>query len=306
VVSTADGLRGADPELVALLRTMGASRGTIFRKVRCPGALPTIFSGIKIAVTYSVVGAILGEWVGASSGLGVFMLRASNSFRTDWVFASVAVTAVLSIALFGLVAGLERASLRWYYTAAREERWEECDGRAARPLDLSKGITRDAPAEGQRRDHVHAQQVSSSDLRGPCWRASVWPAAPRRKRPPTLRWSTWCSRLIGCPTPPHRFYVPWNKGWYADEGIDLEIQIPSDAAAALKQVAAGNTHSVSALKTSDDLPRQRPAGGLDCRHLAAQYLAYAALSPRHHVGADFEGKTYAAFGQAIERPIMRA
>jgi ABC-type nitrate/sulfonate/bicarbonate transport system permease component len=53
------------------------------------------------------------------------MLRASNSFRTDWVFASVAVTAVLSIALFGLVAGLERASLRWYYTAAREERWEE-------------------------------------------------------------------------------------------------------------------------------------------------------------------------------------
>jgi ABC-type nitrate/sulfonate/bicarbonate transport system permease component len=125
VVSTADGLRAADPEMVALLRTMGASRRDQFTKVRLPAALPAVFSGIKIAITYSVVGAILGEWVGASRGLGVFMLRATNSFRTDWVFASIAITAVLSIALFGLVAALERVSLPWYYTAAREECWEE-------------------------------------------------------------------------------------------------------------------------------------------------------------------------------------
>jgi len=90
-----------------------------------PAALPAIFSGIKIAITYSVVGAILGEWVGASRGLGIFMLRATNSFRTDWVFASIGITAVLSIALFGLVVALERVTLPWYYTAAREERWEE-------------------------------------------------------------------------------------------------------------------------------------------------------------------------------------
>jgi ABC-type nitrate/sulfonate/bicarbonate transport system permease component len=125
VVSTADGLRAADPEMVALLRTMGASRRDQFTKVRLPAALPAVFSGVKIAITYSVVGAILGEWVGASRGLGVFMLRATNSFRTDWVFASIAITAVLSIALFGAVALLERLALPWYYTAAREERWDE-------------------------------------------------------------------------------------------------------------------------------------------------------------------------------------
>jgi len=125
VVSTADGLRAADPEMVALLRTMGASQRDQFTKVRVPAALPAIFSGIKIAITYSVVGAILGEWVGASRGLGIFMLRATNSFRTDWVFASIGITAVLSIALFGLVVALERVTLPWYYTAAREERWEE-------------------------------------------------------------------------------------------------------------------------------------------------------------------------------------
>ncbi|MFH1084719.1 MAG: ABC transporter permease [Chloroflexota bacterium] len=125
VVNTADGLRSADPELMALLRSMGASRRDLFRIVRLPGALPTIFSGVKIAITYSVVGAIMGEWVGASKGLGIFMLRATNSFRTDWVFASIAITALLSVLLFGAVVLVERLWLRWYYTAARQEQWEE-------------------------------------------------------------------------------------------------------------------------------------------------------------------------------------
>jgi len=130
VIGTADGLRSADPDLIALMRTMGATRSQIFLKVRVPGALPSFFSSLKIAVTYSVVGAIIGEWVGASRGLGVFMLRASNSFRTDWVFAAIAVTALLSVILFVIVTGLERLMLRWYYSAAREEQWEEIGRRA--------------------------------------------------------------------------------------------------------------------------------------------------------------------------------
>ncbi len=125
VVTTADGLRSADPELLALLQAMGASRRQVFLKVRVPGALPAVFSGIKIAITYSVIGAIIGEWVGASKGLGVFMLRASNSFRTDWVFVAIAISSLLSILLFLAVAVLERLALPWYYTAARAERWEE-------------------------------------------------------------------------------------------------------------------------------------------------------------------------------------
>jgi ABC-type nitrate/sulfonate/bicarbonate transport system permease component len=125
VITAADGLRSADPELLALLQAMGATRRQVFLKVRVPWALPSAFSGIKIAVTYSVIGAIIGEWVGASRGLGVFMLRASNSFRTDWVFAAIAVSSMLSILLFLAVAVIERLALPWYYTAQREERWEE-------------------------------------------------------------------------------------------------------------------------------------------------------------------------------------
>ncbi|HUT20861.1 MAG TPA: ABC transporter permease [Anaerolineae bacterium] len=125
VVTAADGLRSADPELLALLQAMGATRRQMFIKIRVPGAMPSVFSGIKIAITYSVIGAIIGEWVGASKGLGVFMLRASNSFRTDWVFAAIAVSSLLSIVLFLAVAVIERAALPWYYTPQREERWEE-------------------------------------------------------------------------------------------------------------------------------------------------------------------------------------
>jgi ABC-type nitrate/sulfonate/bicarbonate transport system permease component len=124
VVSTADGLRVADPDLIALLRAMGASKRQMFLKVRVPGALPSFFSGFKIAITYSVVGAVIGEWVGASRGLGIFMIRSSKNFLTDRVFAAIAVTSLLSIVMFAAVMLLERSLLPWYY-ARREEAWEE-------------------------------------------------------------------------------------------------------------------------------------------------------------------------------------
>ncbi|MGQ9628407.1 MAG: ABC transporter permease [Anaerolineae bacterium] len=124
-ISTADGLRAADPDLISLLRAMGATRWQIFFKVRLPGAMPAFFSGLRIAITYSVIGAIIGEWVGAKEGLGIFMTRSSKSFLTDRVFSAIAITSLLSIAMFLAALALERALLGWYYTAAREERWEE-------------------------------------------------------------------------------------------------------------------------------------------------------------------------------------
>ena len=123
-INMADGLRATDPEHVALLRVMGAGRGQIFRTVRLPSALPSFFSGLKIAVTYSVIGAIISEWIGASRGLGIYMIRSAGAFRTAQLFAAIIVTSLLSIALFLLVSGLERLLLPWYYTTKREEQWE--------------------------------------------------------------------------------------------------------------------------------------------------------------------------------------
>ncbi len=123
-VNTADGLASADPDLVALLRSMGARRSQIWRMVRLPAALPSFFSGLRIAVTYSVVGATIAEWVGGSAGLGLYMLRSKNALATDQVFAAIVVTSVISIGLYTLVYALERAVLPWYHTAQREEHWE--------------------------------------------------------------------------------------------------------------------------------------------------------------------------------------
>ncbi|MFC2019333.1 ABC transporter permease [Chloroflexota bacterium] len=124
-ISTADGLTSSDPELIALLRAMGARRRQIWRMVRLPSALPSFFSGLRLAVTYSVVAATIGEWVGGTPGLGLYMLRSKNALATDQVFVAMFITSLLSIALFMLVYGIERVVLPWYHSAKRKEQWEE-------------------------------------------------------------------------------------------------------------------------------------------------------------------------------------
>ena len=124
-LSMADGLASADPDLVALFRAMGATRRQIWRLIRLPSATPAFFSGLKIAVTYSVVGATIGEWVGGTEGLGLYMLRSKNALATDQVFVAILITSAVSIGLFVLVALLERLALPWYHTRQRAEQWEE-------------------------------------------------------------------------------------------------------------------------------------------------------------------------------------
>ena len=123
-VSTADGLTSSEPELIALLRAMKASKKQIWRMVRMPSALPSFFSGLRLAVTYSVVAATIGEWVGGSPGLGLYMLRSKNALATDRVFVAMFITSLLSIAMFMLVYGIERLALPWYYSTQRMEQWD--------------------------------------------------------------------------------------------------------------------------------------------------------------------------------------
>ena len=113
VVAAAGGLASTDPDAIALYRTFGASRLQIFARVRVPSALPQFFSGVRIAITYSVIGAIFGEYAGAFNGLGVFLQTAKNSYRTDLVFGAIVVIAVMSVAMFGAVSVLERALAPW-------------------------------------------------------------------------------------------------------------------------------------------------------------------------------------------------
>ena len=119
VVNTADGLRSADPDMVSLLRALGASRRQIFTKVQVPSSLPSLFSGIKIAVTASVIGAVVGEWVGSSEGLGYLAIRSKSQFLTDRVLASIFLLCLMGIALFLVAALAERRLMPWYHDARR-------------------------------------------------------------------------------------------------------------------------------------------------------------------------------------------
>ena len=121
-VGLADGFRSTEAEAMSLLGSMGASRWQIFRYVRLPSALPFFFSGLRIAITYAVVGAIFAEYVGAKKGLGIFMLVQKNSFRTDLVLAAVLVTALVSVSLFALVSVLQRITIPWYAASRKHLR----------------------------------------------------------------------------------------------------------------------------------------------------------------------------------------
>jgi putative hydroxymethylpyrimidine transport system permease protein len=115
-VNTVDGLRSVDRELLELLRTMGANRLQLFREVALPSALPYLFSGARVAVTFSVIGALFGEWAGSYSGLGYLMQQRQAQFDTAGLFAAIAALTLLGIALFATVSLLERVLLPWHAT----------------------------------------------------------------------------------------------------------------------------------------------------------------------------------------------
>ncbi len=108
-----DGLRRTEPGWLDLARSMDARPWALLWRLRVPAALPALASGLRMAAAVAPIGAVIGEWVGASRGLGFLMLQANARMQTDMVFAALAVLAVLAVALYTLVdAGLRRA-LPW-------------------------------------------------------------------------------------------------------------------------------------------------------------------------------------------------
>ena len=118
-VALTDGLNATDPEALKLYRTFGAGPVRIFWSLRLPGAVPALFSGIRIAVSYSILSAIFSEYIGSTEGLGFYMQLKQSSFSTAGVIATVAVISLLTASLFGLTNLIERLLIPWYYIASK-------------------------------------------------------------------------------------------------------------------------------------------------------------------------------------------
>jgi NitT/TauT family transport system permease protein len=113
VVDTATGLRSTSPELLELARSLQCSRLQTFFKIQLPSALPSIFSGAKIAVTLAVIGAVIGEFIGSNEGLGNLLLTANSQLNTPLVWAALIVLSALGMVLYGGVVMAEKILMPW-------------------------------------------------------------------------------------------------------------------------------------------------------------------------------------------------
>ncbi|MBR3847858.1 MAG: ABC transporter permease [Oscillospiraceae bacterium] len=121
-VGLVDGFKSADKDAMNLLRSMGANRLQIFRYIKFPEALPQLFSGMRIAVAYSVVGAVISEWLGGFGGLGVYMTRVRKAFAFDKMFAVIFLISAISLALMAVVELVERRCMPYRYLNKRIRR----------------------------------------------------------------------------------------------------------------------------------------------------------------------------------------
>ena len=120
-VSLLEGLQSVDGEMLNLLRSMGASRYQIYKLVKLPAAMPNFFAGLKISGTYSIMGAIIGEWVGGKHGLGVYMMRVRHSFAIDKVFAAIVIISLLSVLLIKIISIIEGKMMPWVHYQKQKE-----------------------------------------------------------------------------------------------------------------------------------------------------------------------------------------
>lgn len=129
LVNTISGLQSAEPEILDLARSLHARKGQIFRKILFPNALPYIFTGLKICITLSVVGAIIGEFMSGNLGLGHVMMQAQFEINTPLMFVSLVFLAIIGLASYGLVVLLERLCVPWDAKQAGREAMELVEAR---------------------------------------------------------------------------------------------------------------------------------------------------------------------------------
>lgn len=108
-----DGFRSADKDAVNLMKAMGATRMQIFRYMKLPGSLSHFFAGLRVSAAYSIVGAVIAEWLGGYYGLGVYMVRVKKSYSFDKMFAVIFLISAVSLLLMWLVDVIQKAVMPW-------------------------------------------------------------------------------------------------------------------------------------------------------------------------------------------------
>lgn len=112
-ISFLDGFKSVDKDFIKLLRSMNASELQILRHVKLPSSLPYFFAGLRVSASYSIVGAVIAEWLGGFSGLGVYMTRVKKSYAFDKMFAVIFLISFLSLGLMLIIKLIEKLAMPW-------------------------------------------------------------------------------------------------------------------------------------------------------------------------------------------------
>lgn len=120
IVNTASGLREVEPEMIDLVTSLNASKWQVFRKIRFPNSLPHLFGGLKISITFAVIGAIVGEFVGGDKGVGYLIIIATHELKTALLFAAIIASSILGILAYGIIVLLEKIFIPWGVVEKKE------------------------------------------------------------------------------------------------------------------------------------------------------------------------------------------
>lgn len=113
VISILSGFNTVDEDAIRLFSSMGATRVQMLFWIKLPSAVESFFAGLKVSASYSIVGAVIAEWLGGNNGLGVYMTRVRKSFSFDKMFAVIIVVTVISLILLYLIDRLQKRAMKW-------------------------------------------------------------------------------------------------------------------------------------------------------------------------------------------------
>ena len=113
LVNMVRGLSSVNPQALELMKILSATKGEVFWKLRIYNSLPYLFAALKIAASASVIGAIVGEWIGSTEGIGALIIHATYNFDTGLLYASITAACVFSVLFTSLISFLERRLVRW-------------------------------------------------------------------------------------------------------------------------------------------------------------------------------------------------
>ena len=269
-ISLLDGFRSADRDSINLIRSMGGGNLKIFRHIKLPGAVEQFFSGLKVSASYSVVGAVISEWLGGFEGLGVYMTRVKKAYAFDKMFAVIILVSLVSLALMGLVAILRNIAMP--YKRKKKER----------NFNMKKFI-------------VIALSVIL--VFGLC--ACLNPA----DKESDIKEIVFC--LDWTPNTNHTgIYVADKLGYYEEAGLKVTIVQPPEGGAEM-MTASGQSHlgisaqdSLAANFASDE-PMKITAVATILQHNTSGIISRDCESPK-----DLEGKRYSTWDSPTEKAMI--